>query len=310
MGFCAGEAGLLGACPHFSDTLLVAALTVLIASLSAPHAQQGAPGPPPKPLVPVAATTLTAHPDAYYGEVVTVTALVDEILAPTVFTVVQRAAGGAVSETKSNGQKLLILVPVLYGAVDPHAYVTVIGEVLHVDPDEIARKVKDDRLRLAPDLVEKYRGRPAVLATAVIDAAFIDLAKRLPPPMTAEEEAYSKIMRRVGPAFAALRKGIEGSSADLATENAVVLKQAFTEVEAFWKTKRKGDAARWAQDARRQVESIERTVTLGNWALVKDSAGTLGQACQTCHSTYRERFDDGSFRFKLEAKRSGRGRAR
>jgi cytochrome c556 len=287
--------------------VFAAVLAILIASLAAPLAQQPAaggspqsatPGAPPKPLIPVATNTVTANPDAYYGVAVTLTAAVEQILSTSAFSVAQRTVGAAGSGAANPRQDVLILAPTLHGAVDLNTYVTVFGEVVRFDPDEVARKVKNYKLDLAPDVVAKYRGRPAVLATAVINASFVDLAKRLPPPMTAEEQAFSKVMKRVGPAFAALRTGIDGSSAESTTQNATVLKQAFVEAGAFWKTKGKTDATQWAEDARKQAESIERGAAGGEWDAVKASAGTLGQACQTCHAAYRERFDDGTFRIK------------
>jgi cytochrome c556 len=131
----------------------------------------------------------------------------------------------------------------------------------------------------------------------VINEKFLDVAKRLPPPMTAEEEAFSKVMKQVGPAFAALRAGIDGSNVENATKNAAVLKQAFTDTEAFFKPK-KPDATLWAADARKHVESIQAAVTAGKFDEAKTTATTLQQACANCHGTYRERFDDGSFRYK------------
>ena len=70
----------------------------------------------------------------------------------------------------------------------------------------------------------------------------------------------------------------------------------------FWKAKSKADATKWAQSARLQAESIDRDAATGKWDAVKASAGTLGQQCQACHTTYRERFDDGSYRIKIGAR--------
>ncbi len=274
---------------------------VLVAAVRAqqPPAQPPAQpaGPPPRPLVPVAANTLTANPDRMYGELVTITAAIDQILSKTAFTIEQRTVAGT---RLKNSDDLLVLAPTLQLPVDLNSYVTVFGEVVRFDPAEIASKAKDYKLDLAPDVVAKYIGRPAVIATGVVNAKMLDVAKRQPPPLSAEEEAYSKMMKRVGPAFTALRNAAASSSADVAP-SAGVLKQAFTETEAFWKAKGKADAIQWAHDARTQAESIERDAAAGKWEAVTAAAATLGQRCQACHGAYRERFDDGSFRIKIPA---------
>jgi len=285
------------------NVLVAAAFTLLMAALAAVRAQQPTPSPTPspspspspsapaKPLVPVAASTLASNPDAYYGAYVTLAGAVDQSLAPLAFSIDQ-------DKTKSTGKDVLILVPRLNSAVDLNTYVTVLGEVVRFDPAEIARKTKDYNLDLPQEVIEKYRGRPAVLATAVLNAAMVDLAKRLPPPMTRQEEAYDKVMKRVGPSFAALRQAMGASDAAQMKKETDVLKQAFSDVEGFWKTRAKADATQWARDARKNVEAIDRAAAGGKWDDVKTSVGTLGQACQTCHAAYRERFDDGTFRIK------------
>jgi cytochrome c556 len=251
--------------------------------------------PAPKPLVPVATNTLSANPDAFFGQAVTVTASVEQVLSKSAFAIDQRRVGDA--GKKAGPTDLLVLVPTIQSPVDLKSYVTVMGEVVKFDPAEVAKKAKDYKLDLPADAIAKYTGRPAVIATSVINEKFIDVAKRLPPPLNAEEEGFQKVMKGVAPAFAALRAGIDGSSVENATKNASALKQAFTETEAFFKPK-KPDATLWAADARKQVETIQAAVTAGKWDEAKTHAGTLQQACAQCHGQYRERFDDGSFRYK------------
>jgi cytochrome c556 len=258
-----------------------------------PAGQQPAPGTPPKPLVPVAASTVANDPNPYYGEYLTMTASVDQILSRTVFVVDQ-------DPTKSTGKDVLVIVPTMNGKVDQNSYVTVIGQLIKYDPAEVSKKAKDYKSDITPEIEAKYAGKPVLIATSVINSSFIDVAKRLPPPMTADEESFQKIMKKIQPAFGALRTAVDESSVEKTTENTAILKQAFSETEAFWKGRSKADAMKWAQDARAQVETIERSAATAKWDAAKASAGTLGQACQTCHGTYRERFDDGSFRIKTD----------
>src|SRR5262249_31557583 len=154
-----------------SRAALAAAATMLFASLAAPLAQQqpaapntqkpaaetqkpaaegqkpapetqkpAAPAPaqaaPGKPLVPLAASTLAAHPDGYYGDTVTVTASVEQKAGDTAFSIDQ-------DPTKSTGKEVLVVAPRLNAPVDANAYVTVLGEVVKLDAAELSKRAKD-----------------------------------------------------------------------------------------------------------------------------------------------------------------------
>lgn len=288
-------------------TARAAAAAFALAIAAAPSSSQTpppAPAEPPKPLIPLAASTLVASPEPYYGEPVSLAGAVDQLLSRTAFSVDQ-------DRTRSTGKDVLVLVPTLQRRVELNTYVTVIGEVVRFDPAAIAAKVKDYTLDLPSDVAARYTGRPAVIARSVVDAAGTDAAMRLPPPMTAEEEGYQKLMQQAGSSNGALRKAIEGSDAKLAAEQTAALRKTFAEVETFWRGRRRSDAAAWAQDARKLAEHIERAAAAGRWDDVKSHAGTLGKTCQTCHTAYRERFDDGSYRIKKDPARppgpAGRG---
>jgi cytochrome c556 len=226
-----------------------------------------APTPAPKPLVPAAASSIASTPDAFYGQNVTVTASTDRILSPTTFVVDQDPG-------KSGEGGVLVITPELTAPLKINSYVTVIGEVILHD------------------------GRPAIRATSVIDSSMKDLAKRLLPPMTPDEEAFDQTMKRIGPAFAALRQAVAAAGADTAKGHAATLKQGFIAAEAFWKKRDKPDAAKWALDARLQAETLERAVRTNSWDDARDAATGLQQTCSACHSTYRERQDDGSYRIR------------
>ena len=256
--------------------------------------QQAAPAAsatPAKPYVPLAASTLANKPETYYGEMVTVTATVDAVLSKSAISIDQ-------DKTKSTGKEILVLAPTMNGTVDLNSYVTVIGELMAFDPAEIAKKAKGYTLDISPEAAEKYRGRPVVLATAVVNSAGIDVAKKPIPPPTADDLALAKLMKQVGPANTALRGDIDKMDAAVTKERAVLLKNMFTQTEAFWKAKGKPEPTQLAHDATKDAEALEAAVTAGNWDQARTAAGSLAQKCGGCHRTYREAMDDGTFRIK------------
>jgi cytochrome c556 len=246
---------------------------------------------PAKPYVPLAASTLANKPEAYYGEMVTVTATVEQVLSKSAISIDQ-------DKTKSTGKEILVLAPTMRDTVDVNSYVTVIGELMAFDPAEIAKKAKGYTLDLSPEDAAKYKGRPVVLATAVVNSAGIDVAKKPIPPPTADDLALAKLMKQVGPANTALRGDIDKMDAAVTKERAALLKNMFTQTEAFWKAKGKAEPTQMSHDAVKDTEALEAAVTAGNWDQARTAAGSLAQKCGGCHRTYREAMDDGTFRIK------------
>jgi cytochrome c556 len=258
-----------------------------------PPAAPGARGRGPQALVPVAASTLAANPDPYVGMTVTLTAAVDQRYGATAFTVDQ--------DRSKAGADVLVLAPLLNSPVEPNAYVTVIGEVVRFEAADAATRMKESMPVLAAEVAEKYRGRPAIIATSVINGAMTDLAKRLPPPMSPEELALSKVMKQVGPGFTALRQSATASNGPETAAGAAALVKHFGEAAAFWKANPRPDAIQWNEDARAASALVETAAAKGDWDAVKAGVPKLQAVCGSCHGIYRERLDDGTYRFKPPA---------
>jgi hypothetical protein len=248
----------------------------------------GAPAAPaPRPAIPSAASSIADRPDAFYGQNVSVYATVERQVSPTAFTIDQ--------DPKATGKEVLVLARRLHEKVEPTAYITVIGEVVRANAAEIGKVSKEVAASLPPDLLAQYAGKPVVVATAVVTTALNDIAKFIPPPMTPEEEVLDKAMKAVGGANGALRKGVDGTNAELVKTNTDILAKAFAETEAFWKARNNADAVKIAQTARGAVDAIAKAAAMGNWNEAKAQNTTLGQQCASCHKTFRERLEDGSF---------------
>lgn len=274
----------------------------LVALLVAGLAQQPAQQPPtaipagqPKPAVPVAASALTGHPDQYVGSPVSITAQVVQTFGTTAFSIAQ-------ASEKDRSADVLVVSAVLTAPVQPGAYVTVIGDVIRFDAGTLAVRMKDAAPPLTGDVIERYRGRPAIVATSVINGAMTDLAKRLPPPMTPEEEAYSKVMKQVGPGFTSLRQAVTASNAADVAAQAAALRKLFGDAVPFWKAQARPDALQWIDDAQKTAAAIDAAAGKANWDEVKAQVPKLQQICGSCHTQYRERMDDGSYRYKRPSK--------
>ena len=267
---------------------IVALVTLTQAQPPATPAGRGA--PQPQPIVPIAVSALISTPDTFVGGSVTLTAAVEQTYGATAFSVDQDRAKSSAG--------VLVLAAVLTAPVEVNSYVTVIGEVVRFDQATIASKMKDAMPALAPDVIEKYRGRPAIIAASVINNAMTDLAKRLPEPMTPEEEALSKVMKQVGPGFNALRQAATANNAEEVRAQAGALNKLFVQAGAFWKVKPHPDATQWNEDAKRESDALVAAATKGDWEAVKTTVPKLQGACSSCHGQYRERLDDGTYRYK------------
>lgn len=275
----------------------VTALTAFVSAFAANIAGQGPPqgppaaGTPPKPLVPVAASSVANNPDQYLNEFVTMTATVEANLTKTAFSVDQDKA-------KSTGKEVLVLAPSLQKPADANAYVTVIGQLVKFDEKEVASKLKDYQIDLSAADIAKYKGKPVVLATAVINSSGIDIAKKPIPPMSADDLALQKIMTKLPAAQAAVRKTLDSKDAAGAKEQATLLKDSFTQIEAFFKTKNNQEAMKWAGEGKGHAEAILVNLGMNNVEAAKTSITPLGGTCASCHGKYRERMEDGTFRIK------------
>jgi cytochrome c556 len=281
----------------FTLPLALAGAT-LIAMSALPSAQRGRGGGGAAANgLPVATNTILEHPEEYYGKQVTISAGVEQVLSKTAFLIDQWKAVGP-SEVKSIGKPILVIAPYLSASLTQRNYLMVRGQLVKFDPATMTQVAADYKLDLAPELRARYQGQPVLVATSVINSTYAELARKLIPPPSAAEVSLDAAMKAIAPAFAAMRTAAQDSKAADVTENVAKLTPAFTQAETIWDDLGLSPAAELAREARDDAASIERAAAAGNWDAVKTSAGALNQLCTTCHGTYREREEDGTFRIK------------
>ena len=243
-------------------------------------AQAPAAAAPQKPLVPVAASSVAANPDSYINEFVTLTGAVEANLTQTSFSVDQ-------DKTKSTGKEVLVIAPTMQKQAEQNGYVTVIGQLVKFDEKEVAAKLKDYKLDLSPADIAKYKGKPVVLATAVINNAGIDIAKKPIPPMSTDDLTLQKIMTKLPAAQAAIRKSLDSKDMAGSKEQATLLKDSFTQIEAFWKTKNNEEAMKFAAEGKSHADNILVNLGMNNVDAAKTSITPLGATCGSCHGSTR-----------------------
>jgi hypothetical protein len=207
----------------------------------------------------------------------------------------QKVAGP--KEVKAVGKPILVIAPYLTSSLDQKKYFLVRGQVVKFEPSAVAKLAPGYVLDLPQDVGAKFMGQPVLVASSVLNSTYVELAKKPIPPPTQTDVALTAAMKTISPAFNALRTAAQDSKADIVKTNLAEIGPAFAQAESVLRNLRHAAVAH-ARDARTQVASIETALAAGNWDAVKSSAAALNQTCQSCHTAFRERQDDGTYRIK------------
>lgn len=271
---------------------LVTALA-LRADLGARQGRGGGAGAPATAVVdpiPTTAASIMLNPAPYIGKAVSVTASVAKPVSATTFIVDQ-------NRSPAQGE-ILVIAPAIVKMPAADAYVTVVGDLVAFDAATVSAKFANYKLDVPADVLAKFQGKPAILATAVVDSHLSDLTKKPAAPMTPEEQKLSAIMQQVSPASAALRTAIAEKDAAAVKTQTVLLKKLFGDVQDVFKGLSVMTAMLYASDASKQSDAVAVAAAAGNWPDATTASTNLSAACTTCHTAHRERQDDGTFRLK------------
>jgi hypothetical protein len=247
---------------------------------------------------PVATNTIVDAPDQFFGKLVTITAGVEQMVSKTTFLMDQQKMAGP-TEVKAVGKPILVIAPYLTSWLDEKKYFLVRGQIVKFEPSALTAVAPNYVLDLPADVGVKYIGQPVLVASSVLNSTYAELARRPIPPPTQADVALTAAMKTISPAFNALRTAAQESKADVIKKNLAALAPAFAQAQTIL-----GDlhhaAAAHAREAGVHVTSMETAMAAGDWEAVKSSATALNQTCQSCHTAYRERQDDGTFRIKAQ----------
>ena len=113
-----------------------------------------------------------------------------------------------------------------------------------------------------------------------------------------DEKDLDQWMKTAGATIGSLRKNIEGKQAEAAAKDAATMGEVFKKTEHFWAARKKDDAVEWAKKAAAAAAEVEAAAKASDFE--KAGAGLKGLFgnCAACHTAYRERLPDGSYRLK------------
>jgi hypothetical protein len=246
---------------------------------------------------PVATNTIVDAPDRYFGKLVTITAGVEQMVSKTTFVMDQQKMAGPTT-VKSVGKPILVIAPYLTSSLEQKKYFLVRGQIVKFEPSALAALAPDYVLDLPADVGAKYMGQPVLVASSVLNSTYAELARKPIPAPTQADVALTAAMKTISSGFTALRAGAQESKADVVKTNLAAIGPAFAEAETVLAGLQHAGVAQ-AKEARTQIGAIETAVEAGNWEAVKTSAAALNQTCGSCHTAFRERQDDGTFRIKV-----------
>jgi hypothetical protein len=278
-------------------TFAVAGLLLVVSSVPM-VAQRGRRGGANANLgTPVATNAVVENPEAYYGKQITISAGVARTVSKTAFLLDQWKMTGP-HQVQPVGRPVLVVAPYLTNTLDQRNYLLVRGELLRLDTAALVRVAAEFKLDLGPDLWTEFHGQPMLLAVSVINSAYTELAKKPVAPPTPSELAMSEAMKTISPAFTALRAAADQANADGVAQQAAKLQPAFTRTETIWDDLGQSSASQWAREAQDQISAIQHGAAAGNWEAAKYAATKLNALCASCHGTFRDPQDDGTYRMK------------
>lgn len=113
-----------------------------------------------------------------------------------------------------------------------------------------------------------------------------------------EEKDYQDLMKTTGATVGSLRKNLEAKNSEGAAADATKLQEVFTQVHDFWMKKKIENATKFASSAQNGFKETGQQATAGKFDEASASLKTTMANCGGCHSAYREKGADGSWKIQ------------
>lgn len=118
------------------------------------------------------------------------------------------------------------------------------------------------------------------------------------PKPHSEVEGYASWMKGIAVVSESLNKNVEERQSAESSKNGEQLAALFTQVETFWATTDRSDAADLAKAAQTASLDLASAATTGNWDQAAIALRAINVTCGSCHRVHRERLPNGAFAIK------------
>ena len=113
-----------------------------------------------------------------------------------------------------------------------------------------------------------------------------------------DEKHFQDWMKATGATAGSLRKNLEAKNGQAAAGDAKKLQEIFTQVHDFWNKKKIENATKFASTAQNGFKEVEQLATAGKFEEAAATLKTTMGTCGGCHTAYREKAADGSWKIK------------
>ena len=142
----------------------------------------------------------------------------------------------------------------------------------------------------------------SILAAAALLLPASSPAQQGPYPIFTEAH-LDAIMTTLGPNVAGVRAALAAGDYSTAKERAIRSREQLATTITFWRDRDRNDAVGWLRSALDRLDALDTALSVESVdAAAVEAIGTeITQACDACHTVYREQDGDGGYRIRTSA---------
>jgi len=143
-------------------------------------------------------------------------------------------------------------------------------------------------------MMRRFGSWSLVLVVAWALSAVLAAQKQFTP------EDLDKLMKKDGPAQAALVRALTSNNQAAAKSSVAQLKSALTETQQFWVMNKRDDAVQFGKKVLSKLDELDKIVSAPqmNSAAGLNAVRELANDCNACHKVYRTTDENGQFMLK------------